>query len=245
MEDFIYGRNPVIEYLRAERPINKIVMINNFKKQGDLEEIISLCRTKGIPVQTATRDMMDNMARSSKHQGVIAYIAPREYVGLEDLLDVAKKNNEIPFIVVLDGIEDPHNLGAIIRTAEGAGAQGVVIPKRRASPITSTVVKASSGAVSYLPVAREANINNVIERLKKANIWVVGLDEKGDKVYTQADFTLPTALVIGSEGSGLAQAVKRNCDFLISIPMHGRVASLNASVSAGIVMYEVVRQRGK
>lgn len=243
MEDLIYGRNPILEYLRSGQQVNRITIAMGTQDQENINEIIKFCKEKSIPLNYTPRKNVDKVARGQNHQGVIAYIAPLSYKTLEEVIDIAKQRNEAPFLAVLDGIEDPHNLGAIIRTAEVSGAHGVVIPKRRASQVNSTVFKASAGAVSFLTIAREANINNVIEKLKKNEIWVVGLDAEAEQSYTQVDFKMPTAIVVGGEGGGLSHSVKKNCDLLISIPRKGQIKSLNASVSSAIVMYEVVRQR--
>jgi len=187
------------------------------------------------------RDQLTRLARSASHQGVVAVTAEKSYSDLGDLL--ARKRGAHSFVLVLDGVEDPHNLGAIIRTAEGAGADGLVIPERRATGVTATVVKASAGASEYLPIAKVTNIGRAIEDLKSRNLWTVGLDERGTQSYDQLDYKMDCALVLGSEGHGLHEQVRKKCDFLVSIPMLGKVPSLNVSVAAAIVMYEVARQR--
>jgi 23S rRNA (guanosine2251-2'-O)-methyltransferase len=192
-------------------------------------------------VRTLPRDQLTRLAKSAGHQGVVAVTAEKQYVDISDLL--ARKRGKHSFLLVLDGVEDPHNLGAIIRTAEGAGADGIVIPERRAVGVTATVVKASAGGSEYLPIARVTNVSRTIEELKSENIWTVGLDERGDKLYDQIDYHMDCALVLGAEGHGLHEQIRKKCDFLVSIPMLGKVPSLNVSVAAAIVMYEVARQR--
>jgi len=241
--EILEGKNVILEALRAGQPLSQVLLDRTLRRDQVISEVFGLARSSGIKVYWSDRRNLDRLSSTKRHQGAVAYLTAREYLALEDLLDVAEAKHQVPFIVLLDGIEDPHNLGAIIRTAECSGAHGIVIPKRRAAGITPTVSKASAGATAYVPVAREANMNNMIRKLKEKNIWVVGVDASGEKSYTEADFTMPTALVIGSEGQGLAKHAKKNCDFLISIPMHGSMKSLNASVAAAVVMYEVVRQR--
>ena len=186
---------------------------------------------------------MRQMAQNENYQGVIAIVPPYEYCEIEDILEEAKLKNEAPFILILDGIEDPHNLGSIIRTAETAGVHGIIIPKRRAACVNSTVNKVSAGAVQHMKIARVTNISDSIEKLKEAGLWICGTDINTNTCYNEQDLTGPLGLVIGNEGSGISEKVKKNCDFLVKIPMKGKVNSLNASVSAGIVMYEALRQR--
>ena len=243
MADIIEGRNPVIEALKSGRPLNKILLARDSGKHSTVAEILYLSRSRGIPIEYVTKNIIDRLSITRAHQGVIAYVAAREYIALEDLITISKEINELPLYCILDGIEDPHNLGAIIRTAEASGVHGVVIRSRRAVGLTAAVAKASAGAVEYVPVAKVSNISQAIETLKKSNIWVIGIDPAGEIDYSKVDFHLPTAIVIGSEGKGLADLVKKRCDYLVSIPMRGRITSLNASIAAALVMYEAFRQR--
>ncbi len=243
MADIIEGRNPVIEALKSGRTLNKILLARDSGKHSTVAEILYLSRSRGIPIEYVTKNIIDRLSITRAHQGVIAYVAAREYIALEDLITISKERNELPLYCILDGIEDPHNLGAIIRTAEASGVHGVVIRSRRAVGLTAAVAKASAGAVEYVPVAKVSNISQAIETLKKSNTWVIGIDPAGEIDYSKVDFHLPTAIVIGSEGKGLADLVKKRCDYLVSIPMRGRITSLNASIAAALVMYEAFRQR--
>jgi 23S rRNA (guanosine2251-2'-O)-methyltransferase len=239
----IEGRHPVLEALKAGREINKILLAEGAEK-GPASEIAWLARERGIVVQRVPRAKLEAVAQSRNHQGVIAYLAAKEYVELETLIERAVQSDRPGLLVILDEIEDPYNFGSILRTAEGAGAHGVVIPKRRAVPLTATVAKASAGAIEHMPVARVGNIGQALETLKKAGFWVVGTDVDAPQLYTQADLNMPLAVVIGNEGKGLGEVVKKHCDFLVRLPMEGAVQSLNASVATGILLYEIVRQRG-
>ena len=240
--DLIEGRNAVIEALRAGRTIDKI-----FIAKGDVDKtlghIASKARSAGIVVTEADRRKLDAMSQTHAHQGVIALCAVKEYSTIEDMLAVAAERGEAPFLVLCDEISDPHNLGAIIRTAECAGAHGVIIPKRRSAGLTSIVGKTSAGAVSYVPVARVPNIPALLEQLQKEGVWVFGTAAEGATTLYQADLKGPAAIVIGSEGEGMTRLVREKCDFLVSIPMKGRISSLNASAAAAILLYEAVRQR--
>ncbi len=243
MSELIIGRNPLIEALKAGRPIDRILLERNARNQGSLAEILRLAREQHIPIDYAERPVLDARSATSAHQGVLAYVAAKDYVNLDDLLAISREKQEPPLYVMLDGIEDPHNLGAILRTAEATGAHGVIIRERRAVGLTPAVVKASAGAVEYMPVARVNNIAQAIEALKKANIWVVGIDMAGQTEYSRVDYTAPTALVIGAEGKGLSDLVRKRCDILAYIPMKGKIASLNASVAAAVVLYAALKQR--
>lgn len=238
----IEGRNAVIEALRSEATIDKI-FIQKGETDKTLGHIASKARAAGIVVVDADRRKLDGMSRTHSHQGVIALIAARQYVEVQDIIDIATKKGEAPLIVVCDEISDPQNLGAIIRTAECAGAHGVIIPKRRSAGLTAIVAKTSAGAVSYVPVARVANITSTLKELKKQGVWVYGTAADGKASLYQTDFTGACAIVIGSEGDGMTRLVAETCDVLVNIPMKGRLSSLNASASAAILMYEVVRQR--
>ncbi|HSM84786.1 MAG TPA: 23S rRNA (guanosine(2251)-2'-O)-methyltransferase RlmB [Candidatus Limnocylindrales bacterium] len=237
----IFGIHAVEEALAARGRGFEYVAIGPGRGDARIQKISQLCRAAGVPVRTMPRDQLTRLARTPSHQGVVAVTAEKQYADLEDLL--AHKRGEYAFVLVLDGVEDPHNLGAIIRTAEGAGADGIVIPERRATGVTPTVVKASAGATEYLPIAKVVNIGRTVEDLKSRNIWTVGLDERGEKSYDAVDYKMDCALVLGAEGHGLHEQVRKKCDFLVSIPMLGKVPSLNVSVAAAIVMYEVARQR--
>ena len=235
------GRNPIREALKAGRPVEKLLVASG-ELSGAAREIVALAREAGVVVQQVERSRLDQIYPA--HQGMLAYVAAAPYVDLEDLLDVAAKKGEEPFLVLLDGVTDPHNLGAIVRTAECAGAHGVVIPERRAAGLTPAAAKAAAGALDYLPVARVKNLNRAIETLKERGVWVIGTAMDGEDALT-CDLTGPVALVIGSEGEGVARLTLEKCDRTVSLPMKGRIESLNASVAAGILMYEVVRARAK
>ncbi len=241
-DGIIEGRNAVIEALRTETAIDKIYLAKG-ETDKTLGHIASRAREAGIVVVEADRRKLDNMSRTHAHQGVIALAAVREYVSVQSLLDIAAQKGEPPLIVVCDEISDPHNLGAILRTAECAGANGVIIPKRRSAGLTAIVAKTSAGAVSYMPVARVANISATLKDLKKEGVWVFGTAAEGTTTLYDADLKGPAAIVIGSEGDGMTRLVRENCDFLVSIPMKGRISSLNASAAAAILLYEAVRQR--
>ncbi len=228
---FSIGVHPVREALRAGRPLDK-VLIAKGTSGPRIQEIVDLCRERNIPVRFEQREALDRVSKGVPHQGVIAFGAAHDYVELDAVLDGAK------LLVILDGVEDPHNLGAIIRTAHAAGATAVVVPERRAAPLTETVDKAAAGALEYLPIVRVTNVSQTIERLKQNGFWTYGLDERGTQVYDQVEFTMPTVIVLGGEGKGLHQGVQKHCDVLVRIPMAGAVSSLNVSVAAGIVLFE-------
>ena len=240
--DFIEGRNAVLEAIRAEITIDKV-----FIAKGDvdaaLRHIASTARQTGAVVVEVDRRKLDAMSHTHAHQGVIAVASSTSYISVDEILKKAETKNESPLVVICESISDPHNLGAIIRTCEAAGAHGVIIPKRRSSGLGAIVAKSSGGAVYHTPVARVSNISMTIKELKKAGLWIFGTDSKGTTELWQADFNIPLAIVIGSEGAGISRLVSESCDFLINIPMFGKISSLNASVSAGILLYEVVRQR--
>lgn len=245
MPFIIEGKNPVIELLKTGHPIDKILLADNIKPGDAVAEILSLARAKGIPVERVARHIIDKQSTTGANQGVIAYAAVKEYVSLDDLLALSAEKNEPPLYVILDGIEDPQNLGSILRTAYASGIHGVIIRERRAAGLTATVAKASAGAVWYMPVASVSSIAGAIEALKKNNLWVIGIDRSGEIDYTQMDFKSPAAIVIGSEGKGLSELVRKRCDFLAHITMRGEITSLNASVAAALVMYEAFKQRGR
>ena len=241
-DGIIEGRNAVVEALRAGTSIDKIYLARG-ETDAALGHIASTARAKGIVVVEADRRKLDGMSRTHAHQGVIALAAMREYVSVQSLLDAAAEKGEAPLLVVCDEISDPHNLGAILRTAECAGAHGVIIPKRRSAGLTAIVGKTSAGAVSYMPVARVSNLPATLEELKKKGVWVYGTAAEGTTSLYDADLKGPAAIVIGSEGSGMGRLVREKCDFLVSIPMKGHISSLNASAAAAILLYEAVRRR--
>ncbi len=238
-DNIICGRNPVIEALKSGASIDTIYIDGN---GGSLNVIRRLAKEKGIVVKDAQDKKLSQLSGGASHQGVIAVGACGEYVTVEDILAVSQKKGTKPFIIICDEIEDPHNLGAIIRTAETSGADGVIIPKRRSASLNSTVFKTSAGAASYVPVAKVANLASTIDMLKDNGVWIYGTDASGSD-YTETDMTGGCALVIGSEGFGMSQLIQKKCDFMIKLPMLGKINSLNASVAAGIFMYEVLRQR--
>lgn len=237
----IEGRNAVLEALKSGAQIDKI-FIKKTANPGSLIQIKSLAVKKKIPVIETDAAKLDSISETKKHQGVIAYDSEVVYAELPDVLAGARAKGEPPLIVIADGVTDPRNLGAIIRSAEAFGAHGVVIPKRRASGVSAIVAKTSAGAVNYIPICRETNLNTAIKYLKSQNVWAFAADPAGDDIF-KADLTIPLALVIGSEGSGVSRLLKENCDFVIRVPMFGAIASLNASVAAGAALYEIARQR--
>ena len=239
----IEGRNAVIEAYRSGKPIDKLFILDGCQ-DGPMMTIKREAKKHDTLVKYVTKERLDQLSETGKHQGVIAYAAAYEYAEVDDILETAKKKGEPPFIFLLDNIEDPHNLGAIIRTANLAGAHGVIIPKRHAAGLTSTVAKTSAGALNYTPVAKVSNLGQTIEELKKEGMWFVCADMGGDLMYN-LNLTGPMGVVIGNEGEGVSRLVKEKCDFVAAIPMKGDIDSLNASVAAGILAYEVVRQRMK
>jgi 23S rRNA (guanosine2251-2'-O)-methyltransferase len=242
--DKLTGIHAVKEALEAQRPIDRIAIAKG-RQDTRVEEIVQLARKQGVPVRFEDRGQIDRLANSKDHQGVVALAAARAPASLEDILAHANSvsHGQPGLIVLLDGVEDPHNLGAIIRTALAAGAHGVVIPERRAAGLTDTVARASAGALAHLPVAKVTNLVRTMEELKEAGYWLVGLDEQGDKSYTEVDYTSPVGIVLGSEGQGLHELTRKRCDFVVSLPTTGPVKSLNVSVAAGVVLFEALRQR--
>ncbi len=231
MTRLLAGIHPVREALRAQRPLDK-VLIAKGASSTRIQEIVDLCRAASIPVRFEPRDALDRAAKGVAHQGVIGFGAAHTYVDLDDVLSEAK------LLVVLDGVEDPHNLGAIVRTAHAAGADAVVVPDRRSAPLTETVDRAAAGALEHLPVARVTNIVQTLERLKQKGFWIYGLDERGPELYNQIEYASPTAIVLGGEGKGLHEGVQKHCDVVVRIPMAGAVSSLNVSVAAGVVLFQ-------
>jgi len=243
LSDQIEGRNSVLELLESDRDINKILIAKG-EKHGSINKIITIAKQRKIIIAEVERQKLNAISETNNHQGVIAIVPPFNYSSVEDILNEAKEKNEDPFILILDGIEDPHNLGSIIRTAETAGVHGVIIPKRRAASVNATVSKSSAGAVEHVKIARVNNINETIKYLKEEGLWICGTDGDAKDYYYNQNLKGALAIVIGSEGFGMSRLVKENCDFLVKIPMKGKITSLNASVSAGIVIYEAVKQRG-
>lgn len=243
-EDRLEGRNPVIEALKAGRTINKIFVAKG-DREGSIKQIVALAREKKIIVQEVERAKLDSMSFTHAHQGVIAFVAAKEYVEVDDILAIAEQKGESPFIIILDEITDPQNLGSILRSADAAGVHGVIIPKRRAIGLTAVVAKASAGAVEHVAVARVTNITQTIDYLKKKNVWIAATDTSGDKAFYEADLKGPIALVVGSEGEGIGKLILEHCDFVVNIPMKGQISSLNAAVAGAVVMYEVLKQRVK
>lgn len=243
LSDQIEGRNSVLELLESDRDINKILIAKG-EKHGSINKIITIAKQRKIVIAEVERQKLNAISETNNHQGVIAIVPPFNYSSVEDILENAKQKNEAPFILILDGIEDPHNLGSIIRTAETAGIHGVIIPKRRAASVNATVSKSSAGAVEHVKIARVNNINETIKYLKEEGLWICGTDGDAKDYYYNQNLKGALAIVIGSEGFGMSRLVKENCDFLVKIPMKGKITSLNASVSAGIVVYEAVKQRG-
>lgn len=241
-DDVLVGRNAVTEALKSGRGINKL-WIASGDREGSVAEIAALAKERGIVVQYVERAKIEALAGGHRHQGVLAYVAPVPYAELDDILKAAKEKGEAPFLVLLDELEDPHNLGALLRTADATGVHGILIPKRRSVSLNATVAKTSAGAVEYVPVARIGNIAQTLKKLKEKGFWVAGADMDGEKAYYEADLTGPLVLVVGSEGRGMSRLTKEACDFIVSMPMVGRINSLNASVAGSILMYESMRQR--
>ena len=241
-EDLVEGRNAVIEALKSDRTVEQILVAKG-DSEGSINVIYALAKEKHIVIKEADRKKLDQMSDTGAHQGVIAIVTPYKYFEIDDILKYAESKGEKPFIIILDEIEDPHNLGSIIRSAEICGVHGVIIPKRRNVGITPIVYKSSAGAVEYMKIAKVTNINSTIDTLKKKGIWIYGADMEGKNYCYENNFVGAIALVIGSEGRGISKLTKEKCDGLVKIPMHGRITSLNASVAAGIIMYEVLKQK--
>ncbi len=240
--DVLYGLHPVEEAIRAGGRRLDHVSFAQERRDARLERVADLCRSSGIRMTSEPREQLTRVAKTDQHQGVVAFLREREFLTIEDLL-VPRADGGHRFFLALDGVEDPHNLGALLRTADGAGVDGVVVPERRAAPLTATVAKSSAGASEHVRIARVTNVVRVLERMKQDNVWVVGLDERGTPDYTEFDFRTDCVLVLGSEGTGLHDLVRKTCDHLLRIPMAGNVSSLNVSVAGAVVMYEAMRQR--
>lgn len=240
-DDLVFGRNPVSEAIRSSRAVDRILVAKG-ARTGAIVGILAKAKKKNIPIKDVDPKKLDYMTGGANHQGIAAYCAVKEYSSVDDIFVLADNRGEKPFIIILDEIEDPHNLGAILRTAECTGAHGVIIPKRRSAALSYAVGKASAGAVEYVPVARVTNISNTIEDLKKRGLWVYGADMNGTN-YRDCDFSGAVALVIGNEGKGIGRLVREKCDEIVSLPMKGKINSLNASVAAGVLMYEIASKR--
>ncbi len=240
-ENMIEGRNAVLEAFRAGRPIDKLFVLDRCE-DGPVRTIVREAKKQEVILQFVSKERLSQLSQTGKHQGVIAFAAAYEYSGVDDMLALARARGEDPFLILLDNIEDPHNLGAIIRTANLAGAHGVIIPKRRAVGLTATVAKTSAGAINYTPVAKVTNLKKTMEELKEKGLWFVCADMGGEQMY-RLNLTGPVGLVVGNEGEGVSRLVKESCDFTAAIPMKGEIDSLNASVAAGVLAYEIVRQR--
>lgn len=243
MEQQIEGRNPVLEALRAGRPLNKLLVAKG-SREGSIREILALARESGVLVQEVDKARLDQMAESRAHQGVIALAAAREYADVDEILRIASDRGEEPLILILDQIEDPHNLGSLLRTSDAAGVHGIIIPERRSAGLTAAVGKASAGAIEHVPVARVVNLSRAVDDLKERGLWVVGTHQDAPQVYHQARLTGPLAIVIGSEGRGIGRLLLEKCDIHVRIPMKGKISSLNAAVAGALMVFEVIRQRG-
>lgn len=240
-EDIVEGRNPVLEAIKSGRTIDKLYIAKG-DVEGSIRMIIAMAKERGIIIQETDRRKLNEMSQTGSHQGVIAQVSAYSYSEVDDIIELAKSRNEDPFIIVLDEIEDPHNLGSIIRSANVMGAHGIIIPKRRSVSVTATVLKSAAGAAEYVKIAKVTNINSTLRELKDKGVWVIGADMAGSPCFMH-NLTGSIAIVIGNEGSGLSKLVRDNCDNLVSIPVHGEIDSLNASVAAGVLMYEIGRQR--
>ncbi|MBN1367911.1 MAG: 23S rRNA (guanosine(2251)-2'-O)-methyltransferase RlmB [Dehalococcoidales bacterium] len=244
MSEILSGRNPILEALKSGRPINRILISKTVSRHSIVGEIINLAKRNRITVEYVENSAIERVIPVGS-QGLLAYASAKDYISLNELTAISRVKNEPPFYIVLDGIEDPHNFGAILRTADATGVHGVIIRQRREVGLTAAVAKASAGAIEYIPVTRVPNIAQTIELLKKQNVWVIGVDMNADNDYRQVDYNIPAAIVIGGEGSGLSELVRKRCDMIVSIPMKGKISSLNASVATALVLYEVFYQRNK
>ncbi len=242
-DDMIYGRNPVIEALNAGNTTIDKILLQEGLHHSQIQEILRLCKVNNILYRFVDKRKLDTICEGGNHQGAVAAIASHSYVEVADILAFAKEKNQPPFVVIADGISDPHNLGSLIRTANAAGAHGVIIPKNRSVSLNATVSKVAAGAAEYTPVARVTNLPRTLKQLQEAGLWIVGTDLSGTQAHTQCDLTGAIAIVIGSEGEGMSRLVRESCDFLVKIPMIGAIESLNASVASGVLLYEAVRQK--
>jgi 23S rRNA (guanosine2251-2'-O)-methyltransferase len=242
-KDKIFGINPVMEALRSGRPVQRLLIGEHRKHDKDVREILRLAKDAGVEVRMAPREGLNREAPQAIHQGVVAYTAAHTYSSLDDILQAPSRRGQTPFFLILDGVEDPRNLGAVLRTAEAAGVHGVIIPERRAAGLTEAVAKAAAGALEYVPVVKVVNIVNTIEELKKSGVWIAAAEAGSATAFWDADFRLPIALVLGGEDKGVRRLVREHCDYILSLPLLGAISSLNVSVAAGIMLYEVLRQR--
>lgn len=240
--ELVFGKNNVTELLLSDATVERVYLAGD-PKSNNFKKVIALCKTKGVPIVHTDTNAINRKAPNVNHQGIIAYCAEKEYASVEDILNVADERGEAPFIIVADEIVDPHNLGAILRSADAFGAHGVIISKRRAVGLTPSVAKASGGAIHYIPVARVANLVQTIEELKKKNVWVYGCDMAGENVYYEQDYSGGVALIVGSEESGISRLLREQCDFFVRIPMKGKISCLNASVAASVIMQEIAKNR--
>ncbi len=240
--DLVFGKNNVTELLLSDAAVERVYLAGD-PKSNNFKKIIALCKTKGVPIIHTDTNAINRKAPNVNHQGVVAYCAQKEYASVNDILEVAAERNEAPFIIVADEIVDPHNLGAILRSADAFGAHGVIISKRRAVGLTPSVAKASGGAIHYIPVARVSNLVQTVEELKSKNIWVYGCDMAGENVYYEQDYSGGVALIVGSEESGISRLLREQCDFFVRIPMKGKISCLNASVAASVIMQEIAKRR--
>ena len=245
MPDYVWGRNPVLETLHSPRQVKRILLAEGHREAPAITAIVQEAEQRHIPVETVPRVRLDQLSHGAVHQGCLAIVGERHYASVDDILAVAERKNEAPFLLILDAIQDVNNLGSLLRTAEAAGIHGIIIPEHRAAEVNATVAKTSAGASEHLLIAQETNLTRTIEDLKKRNIWVVGLAGEAKTLYTQADLTGPLALVVGNEGKGISRLVREHCDLLIKLPMHGQINSLNAAVAGSIALYEALRQRTK
>lgn len=244
--DVLYGLHPVNEALRARaEQLDHVSIAREREARRDprVDRLLELCRTAGVRVEVEPREQLTRYSRTDQHQGVVAFVRERSFLALEDLLETPAGTSGKRFFLALDGVEDPHNLGALLRSADGSGVDGVILPERRSAPLSATVAKTSAGATEHVRIARVVNLTRALETMKKAGVWIVGLDERGDPVYSDFDFNADCCLVLGAEGAGLHELVRKTCDFLLRIPMAGSVSSLNVSVAGAVVMYEAMRQR--
>src|SRR5579859_103723 len=243
MPEYIWGRNPIMETLHSVRQVKRILLAEGQREAPAITSIIQVAEEKHIPVEIVPRARLDQLSRGAVHQGCLAIVEERQYATIEQILEHAEQKNEVPFLLILDAIQDVNNLGSLLRTGEAAGIHGVILPERRAAEVNATVVKTSAGATEHLLIAQETNLTRTIDFLKKRNIWVVGLAGEAGTLYTQADLKGPLALVVGNEGKGISRLVREHCDLLIKLPMYGYVNSLNAAVAGSIALYEALRQR--
>lgn len=243
MPDYVWGRNPVLETLRSNRKVKRLLIAEGQREAPALASILQEVAHQNIPVETVPRPRLDQLSQGAVHQGCLAVVEARRYATVDEILEYARRKNEDPFLLILDAIQDVNNLGSLMRTAEAAGIHGVILPQHHAAEVNATVVKTSAGATEHLLIAQETNLTRTIDALKKENVWVIGLVGETKTEYDQADLTGPLALVVGNEGKGISRLVREHCDLLVRLPMHGQINSLNAAVAGSIALYEALRQR--